>query len=420
MKFMTLFSLTCMLFFGAFQLNAQEIADYNVMIVGNETTEDLVEAELITLGHTVTIVPETSVTPDYDYSPYDVVVFLWNQLDTYIDLENLLEENEACQIGIVCMSHYNMQNALGLGVANDWTGDPFEVVDNTHWITEPWPTGLLDLSFTYKVNMSSVLPGSTALGVCGAASSLVVHDTYRRVSSPYYAHTSGMPWSADAGELFDRIICWAAAECCTESTFAFSDAACFSYTSPSGDYEWTTSGVYNDTLINAGGCDSVLTITLEIDTVVTEVTMADNIITADFPGASYQWIDCHDSTIIAGATSQSYEPTENGSYAVIVTTAEGCTDTSECSTIFDLGIEQSLQAFRVYPNPTDGELKIELFESYQEVRFELYNAIGERVLDATVQHGQSMTVSLSDLKSGLYIYRLSADGKMSSGRIVRN
>ncbi|MEL7532084.1 MAG: LamG-like jellyroll fold domain-containing protein [Bacteroidota bacterium] len=40
--------------------------------------------------------------------------------------------------------------------------------------------------------------------------------------------------------------------------------ACGAYTSPSGNYVFTTSGTYPDTLVNAAGCDSILTINLNI------------------------------------------------------------------------------------------------------------------------------------------------------------
>ncbi len=43
---------------------------------------------------------------------------------------------------------------------------------------------------------------------------------------------------------------------------------CSSYESPSKKYIWSSSGVYNDTLINNSGCDSVITIDLEIQTAI--------------------------------------------------------------------------------------------------------------------------------------------------------
>ena len=45
---------------------------------------------------------------------------------------------------------------------------------------------------------------------------------------------------------------------------SFSVTSCDSYTSPSGNYTYTTSGVYYDTILNHWGCDSLLTIDLNI------------------------------------------------------------------------------------------------------------------------------------------------------------
>ena len=49
------------------------------------------------------------------------------------------------------------------------------------------------------------------------------------------------------------------------SSNSISATACDTYTSPSTNYTWTTSGTYMDTLTNANGCDSVLTIALTIN-----------------------------------------------------------------------------------------------------------------------------------------------------------
>ena len=48
------------------------------------------------------------------------------------------------------------------------------------------------------------------------------------------------------------------------SSSAFTVSSCGSYTSPSGNYVWNTNGTYNDTIPNAGGCDSVMSITVNI------------------------------------------------------------------------------------------------------------------------------------------------------------
>ncbi len=58
-----------------------------------------------------------------------------------------------------------------------------------------------------------------------------------------------------------------------------------------------------------------------------------NAITANQTGATYQWIDCNDTTLIPGATNASYAAA-NGNYAVIITLGS-CSDTSDCVSIGD-------------------------------------------------------------------------------------
>lgn len=67
--------------------------------------------------------------------------------------------------------------------------------------------------------------------------------------------------------------------------------ACQSYTSPSGNYTWTTSGFYTDTLYTISGCDSLILINLSIGTVST--TSTQNIATCYYyvsPSTKYTWI----------------------------------------------------------------------------------------------------------------------------------
>ena len=49
------------------------------------------------------------------------------------------------------------------------------------------------------------------------------------------------------------------------------ESACASYTVPSGNATYTTSGTYLDTLTSSGGCDSILTINLSINNVSTSI-----------------------------------------------------------------------------------------------------------------------------------------------------
>lgn len=92
-----------------------------------------------------------------------------------------------------------------------------------------------------------------------------------------YVSPSGLYTWNTSGTYFDTLVGAAANGCDSTLTIALtinnpslatiSRTICDTYTSPSGLYTWTTSGVYNDTLFGgaANGCDSILTINLTIN-----------------------------------------------------------------------------------------------------------------------------------------------------------
>lgn len=64
--------------------------------------------------------------------------------------------------------------------------------------------------------------------------------------------------------------------------------ACDSLISPSGLFTWYSSGTYNDTLVNAVGCDSILTINLTISTEI-QITINDSICDSVLSPSGAQW-----------------------------------------------------------------------------------------------------------------------------------
>jgi hypothetical protein len=138
-------------------------------------------------------------------------------------------------------------------------------------------------------------------------------------------------------------------------------AACKTYTSPSGNI-WTSGGTYADTISNGVGCDSIITINLTIYTVDVSVTQDGNILTANNPIEFHQWLDCDDGFAeIAGETDQVFIAGENGNYAVEIS-QDGCIDTSSCYAVTNVGL--ALNWFEnnveLYPNPNNGDFVIEL------------------------------------------------------------
>jgi len=100
-----------------------------------------------------------------------------------------------------------------------------------------------------------------------------------------------------------------------ETFNAINASACETYTVPSGDETHTTSGVYNDTILNTAGCDSIITINLTINhpvSILTQPTGKDiclgNSVTFSIDSVgtspSFQWKKT--GVNITGETNSSY------------------------------------------------------------------------------------------------------------------
>ncbi len=186
-----------------------------------------------------------------------------------------------------------------------------------------------------------------------------------------------------------------------ETTSSITMDACFDYTVPSGDETYFVSGLYNDTISNAAGCDSVITIDLTINTVDVAVTQTGFDLMADASGATYQWVDCDAGfSILAGETNQSFSATNDGNYAVIVT-ENGCSDTSSCFSIFGIGIAESNQVkIQIYPNPISGWVYVN-GQSQDALTIVVSDLAGRVIFRSGFK--DSISIDLSTLQPGSYL-----------------
>ncbi|MEQ8624915.1 MAG: T9SS type A sorting domain-containing protein [Vicingaceae bacterium] len=196
--------------------------------------------------------------------------------------------------------------------------------------------------------------------------------------------------------------------------------ACDRYTWNANNIIYTTSGTYMDTLTTTAGCDSVLTLELTIDSVSDlSTTTAGLTITANNANATYQWLDCGNNyAIIAGDTSQTFTATANGDYAVELT-ENACVDTSACVAIISVGLlEESVgnELFKIYPNPSNGILTVELLLPTAGRNLEsnpslfIYNQMAQVVREVRVKEGKN-EINLNGLPKGVYFIRYGNSSK---------
>ncbi len=169
---------------------------------------------------------------------------------------------------------------------------------------------------------------------------------------------------------------------------------CNNYVSPSGLYTWMFPGTYKDTITNVAGCDSIITIVLSIPTVITGVTVNGAALTANAINASFQWIDCSTMLPIAGANNNTFIATINGTYAVIVT-QNGCTDTSACYTINNVGINENAKNnfFSLFPNPSSGKVNITSPSSIAQLK--VINLTGQ-IIQQFSPHQKNVLLHIAD------------------------
>jgi len=256
---------------------------------------------------------------------------------------------------------------------------------------------------------------------------------------------------------------------CMPSYDSISITACDSIYSPSGNYVWSTSGVYQDIIYNSLGCDSLITANVTItnsninsftltscdslnlngqtyynsgvDTqmfqnilgcdsmLVVNLTINNSanasvstsglLLNASPTGAAYQWIQCNPYAVIPGATNQTYTVSANGDYAVVVT-QNGCSDTSNCITVSNVGMNEfEIKGISVYPNPTHNKFIISSDNSFQNASLQLLNALGQVVYKQEDISGVVLEVDISKFATGLYTLELRDGNQVSRVKVLK-
>ncbi len=138
-------------------------------------------------------------------------------------------------------------------------------------------------------------------------------------------------------------------------------------------------GQYVITLIacNNVGCDTATQNVTVVQSPFTGLEFLNGQITSLQTNALYQWLLCPSLTIIPGATSVEYTPPINGEYAVIVTLANGCSDTSDCILIDDLGVSNIAYSTTIFPNPGNGTFSINSFHG-EVAEISIFDLTGRR------------------------------------------
>ncbi|MFD1553332.1 hypothetical protein DNU06_06620 [Putridiphycobacter roseus] len=179
--------------------------------------------------------------------------------------------------------------------------------------------------------------------------------------------------------------------------------ACDEFVSDAGTV-YNTTGVYTESYTASTGCDSIINYDVTITTIDNAISVSQGVVlTADQTGASYQWLDCNNgNAAIAGETSQTFTAVLNGDYACEIMLGT-CTKISDCISVSSVGInDASSDVFSIYPNPNNGQFKIEMDKLTTNTEVIISNAAGQVVYKGQLNQTSSV-VNLTGIESGLYV-----------------
>lgn len=194
---------------------------------------------------------------------------------------------------------------------------------------------------------------------------------------------------------------------CSPSYGSRSESSCYVVPAFSGNQLWDTSGTYTDTLSNSVGCDSIVTVNLNLNLLDTSIRVSGSQFTSNNKKGSYQWIECSNGFLpLAGDTLNSFTATANKSYAVIVSNGT-CTDTSKCALYSTVGITEmeSDQIVNIYPNPTSSFVRINFGVVNQSGSVKLFSSSGQLLQEQKFESKTEIGLDL-DAPNGTYILQI--------------
>lgn len=189
-----------------------------------------------------------------------------------------------------------------------------------------------------------------------------------------------------------------------------------------GNVSLTQTGRYFDTLISSNKGDSIIILDLIINSINSEVSKNNSVLTALANNAKYQWLNCNQANVaIQGAINKTYTAESSGSFAVEIR-QNGCIDTSDCVEVklAGIGSQDKIAGVKVYPNPAKNSLFIEYKGNVNEViTVEMHDVNGRHILSDT-QLKTLSEIQVGDLARGIYFLKITSLNKFKFYTIVLN
>lgn len=179
-----------------------------------------------------------------------------------------------------------------------------------------------------------------------------------------------------------------------------------------------SAGTYSVTITDNNGCASSTSVTItepstiSVSGVVTDENTGndgavDITVSGGTPSYTFDWGANGNTEDLTGLTA--------GTYTVVITDANGCTitDTYVVNDLLGIGDQTDL-IFKVYPNPVENELNVELTGEYDYV---ITNDLGQILKEGNGQNETRLDLSL--FTTGVYFVRVIQNEKLYTTKVVK-
>jgi len=173
-----------------------------------------------------------------------------------------------------------------------------------------------------------------------------------------------------------------------------------------GNNWYSIAGNFNDSLLTANGCDSIVTTILSETIIDTSLVLIGDTLVAILGYANYEWIDCITGMTISSEASNTLMAPYSGIFKAAITTINGCVLETYCMPLVITGnksINSNPNEIIIYPNPSNGEFSFNDNKNINNV--EVYNILGEQILT----QGNQKLINLSEFARGIYYARINGE-----------
>jgi hypothetical protein len=188
-----------------------------------------------------------------------------------------------------------------------------------------------------------------------------------------------------------------------------------------GQY-YNSAGTYTSTLKNKDGCDSTVTLNLSIYPfkTVTLVKSILNQLKTDSGYLAYYWY-FNDWTQL-NASGPAIFANNTGAYYVVAQDSNSCRFKSNVYVYNPAGINvNESYGIYIYPIPSTNTLNIEVTSSFEKnTQIYIYSMDGKLILSQPALHKTSkLSIDLSSLVNGLYILKIESENKVIERKIEK-